>query len=55
MLKGAHVVRCSKTAVEALALIVTEGEGAPDASENSHFARFEKIREIGRASCRERV
>jgi hypothetical protein len=49
MLEGAHVVRCSKTAVEALAIIVTEGEGAPGASDDSHFSRFEKIRAEYRA------
>src|SRR5262249_13439797 len=49
VLKGAHVVRCSKTAVAGLAIIVTEGEGAPGASENSHFSRFEKIRDEYRA------
>lgn len=44
-LKGAHVVRCSKTALEALTIIVTDGEGAPDANANSHFSRFMKIRD----------
>jgi len=44
-LQGAHVVRCLKTALEALAIIVTDGEGAPGSSENSHFSRFLRIRD----------
>ena len=44
-LKGAHVVGCSKTALEALAIIVTEGEGAPGENTSSHFSRFIKIRD----------
>jgi len=48
-LKGAHVVRCSETAVAALAVIVTEGEGAPEGSPNCHFARFRQILEEYRA------
>jgi hypothetical protein len=48
-LREAHVVRCSKSAVEALAIIVTEGEGAPNATETSHFSRFKKIRDEYRA------
>lgn len=48
-LPGAHVVRCAKTALEAMAIIVTDGEGAPGATENSHFSRFRKIRDEHRA------
>jgi hypothetical protein len=48
-LKGAHVVRCSKTALEAMGVIVTDGEGAPGENENSHFSRFMKIRDEYRA------
>jgi hypothetical protein len=47
--RGAHVVGCSKTALEALAVIVTDGEGAPDDNANSHFSRFVKIRDEHRA------
>lgn len=48
-MEGAHVVGCSKTALEALAIIVTEGEGAPGDSTSSHFSRFLKIRDEYRA------
>jgi hypothetical protein len=44
-LQGAHVVRCLKTALEALAIIVTDGEGAPGSRETSHFSRFIRIRD----------
>jgi CDGSH-type Zn-finger protein/uncharacterized Fe-S cluster protein YjdI len=36
-------VRCLKTSLEALDGIVTQGEGAPGHSENSHYQRFLKI------------
>jgi len=48
-IEGAHVVGCSRTAVEALALIVTEGEGAAGANVSSHFSRFMRIRDEYRA------
>jgi CDGSH-type Zn-finger protein/uncharacterized Fe-S cluster protein YjdI len=44
-LNGVEVVRCLKTAVAALAAIVTEGEGASEANDNSHFRRFQQIRD----------
>jgi len=44
-LEGAHVVRCLKTALEALAIIVTDGEGASGSNATSHFSRFMKIRD----------
>jgi hypothetical protein len=43
------VVRCAKTAVEAMAIIVTDGEGAPGANQSSHFSRFIRIRDEYRA------
>lgn len=43
-LNGAKPVLCSKTAVAACDAIITEGEGAPALSPNSHFARFCAIR-----------
>ncbi|HET9989838.1 MAG TPA: ferritin-like domain-containing protein [Kofleriaceae bacterium] len=44
-LDGAAPVRCLPTALAALASIVEQGEGAPDHSETSHYARFAQIRE----------
>jgi CDGSH-type Zn-finger protein/uncharacterized Fe-S cluster protein YjdI len=44
-LKGAERVICLKSALAAFDAIVTQGEGARDAAENSHFARFAAIRE----------
>jgi CDGSH-type Zn-finger protein/uncharacterized Fe-S cluster protein YjdI len=44
-LNGARLVKCSKSALEACATIVVEGEGAAAAAPNSHFARFVAIRE----------
>ena len=42
-LPGARRVICLKTAISALESIVLQGEGAPEHSENSHFARFSAI------------
>lgn len=39
------VVRCVKTAIEALDAIVRQGEGAGAETEGSHYCRFLKIRE----------
>ncbi len=44
-LGGAKPVLCLKTALQAFDAIVTQGEGASEDSENSHFNRFVKIRE----------
>jgi len=44
-LKGAEPVICLKTASAALKYIVEQGEGAPEHSANSHFARFMAIRD----------
>jgi CDGSH-type Zn-finger protein/uncharacterized Fe-S cluster protein YjdI len=43
-LPGTAKVICLKTALAAFAAIVTQGEGAPLSSENSHYQRFAKIR-----------
>ena len=43
-LDGVKPVICIKTALAALASIVEQGEGAPDHSESSHFAKFSQIR-----------
>lgn len=44
-LPGIFAVKCLKTALAAIDAIVIQGEGAPQASEASHFARFLAIRE----------
>jgi len=44
-LTGARTVLCLKTALEALDIIIEEGEGAPAHSENSHYSKFIAIRE----------
>ncbi|UPT63138.1 MAG: CDGSH iron-sulfur domain-containing protein [Hyphomonadaceae bacterium JAD_PAG50586_4] len=44
-LRGAKPVLCSKTAIEACAAIITEGEGASGESPNSHYCRFRHIRD----------
>jgi CDGSH-type Zn-finger protein/uncharacterized Fe-S cluster protein YjdI len=41
----AKPVICSKTALAAFATIREQGEGAPEHSETSHFARFQAIRD----------
>jgi len=43
-LPGIFAVRCLKTALAAIDAIVIQGEGAPQSSETSHFARFLAIR-----------
>ena len=43
-LPGTAKVICLKTALAAFAAIVTQGEGAAQHSENSHYQRFAKIR-----------
>jgi len=43
-LRGIARVRCLRTAQEAIEAIIEQGEGAPDSSEASHFARFRAIR-----------
>jgi CDGSH-type Zn-finger protein/uncharacterized Fe-S cluster protein YjdI len=43
-LPGLTRVRCLKTALTALDGIVTQGEGAPDNTESSHFQRFLDIK-----------
>jgi CDGSH-type Zn-finger protein/uncharacterized Fe-S cluster protein YjdI len=48
-LPGARRVTCIKTAILALESIVLQGEGAPEDSENSHFARFSALRAEYRA------
>jgi CDGSH-type Zn-finger protein/uncharacterized Fe-S cluster protein YjdI len=45
VLKGAKPVLCLKTALQACAAIITEGEGANDENQNSHFCRFRHIRD----------
>jgi CDGSH-type Zn-finger protein/uncharacterized Fe-S cluster protein YjdI len=42
-LLGAKPVICSKTALNAFVTIREQGEGAPEHSETSHFARFQAI------------
>ncbi len=44
-LRGAKPGRCSKTAIAACAAIISEGEGASEESQNSHYCRFRKIRD----------
>ena len=48
-LPGARRVMCLKTAISAFESIVLQGEGAPENSENSHFARFSAMRAEYRA------
>ena len=43
ILAGKPVI-CAKTALAAFAAIVSQGEGAPEHSDDSHFARFAQIR-----------
>ncbi|MFT3699786.1 MAG: ferritin-like domain-containing protein [Kofleriaceae bacterium] len=43
-LNGAKPVICVKTALKALDAIVTQGEGAPGHSEDSHFSKFTAVR-----------
>lgn len=43
-LAGAQPVVCMKTALAALATIVTQGEGAPEHTEDSHYQKFLDIR-----------
>jgi CDGSH-type Zn-finger protein/uncharacterized Fe-S cluster protein YjdI len=43
-LLGARPVLCLKTALQAFEAIVLEGEGSPESSEHSHYARFAAIR-----------
>ncbi len=43
LLAGKPVI-CAKTALAAFTAIVEQGEGAPEHSEDSHFARFTQIR-----------
>lgn len=43
-LLGARPVLCLKTALQAFEAIVLEGEGSPESSANSHYARFAAIR-----------
>jgi CDGSH-type Zn-finger protein/uncharacterized Fe-S cluster protein YjdI len=43
-LAGARPVRCLKTALEAFAAIVEQGEGAPRDSRGSHFQKFLGVR-----------
>jgi CDGSH-type Zn-finger protein/uncharacterized Fe-S cluster protein YjdI len=43
-LSGARPVRCLKTALEAFAAIVEQGEGAPRDSANSHYQKFLAVR-----------
>jgi CDGSH-type Zn-finger protein/uncharacterized Fe-S cluster protein YjdI len=43
-LAGAQPVVCMKTALAALSTIVTQGEGAPEHSEGSHYQKFLEIR-----------
>ena len=43
-LAGAQPVVCMKTAMAALQTIVTQGEGAPDYSEGSHYQKFLGLR-----------
>ena len=44
-LAGVEPVRCTKSALSALTLIVEQGEGAPSHSEGSHFQRFAALRQ----------
>jgi CDGSH-type Zn-finger protein/uncharacterized Fe-S cluster protein YjdI len=44
-LTGAQPVRCLKTALQAFAAIVTQGEGAPRDSQGSHYQKFLGIRD----------
>ncbi len=44
VLGGAKPVLCLKTALQACAAIITEGEGANDENPNSHFCRFRAVR-----------
>jgi CDGSH-type Zn-finger protein/uncharacterized Fe-S cluster protein YjdI len=48
-LTGAQPVRCLKTALQAFAAIVTQGEGAPRDSQGSHYQKFLGIRDELRA------
>jgi CDGSH-type Zn-finger protein/uncharacterized Fe-S cluster protein YjdI len=48
-LTGAQPVRCLKTALQAFAVIVTQGEGAPRDSQGSHYQKFLGIRDELRA------
>jgi CDGSH-type Zn-finger protein/uncharacterized Fe-S cluster protein YjdI len=48
-LTGAQPVRCLKTALQAFAAIVTQGEGAPRDSKGSHYQKFLGIRDELRA------
>lgn len=43
-LAGAQPVVCMKTAMAALETIVTQGEGAPEHTEGSHYQRFLELR-----------
>jgi CDGSH-type Zn-finger protein/uncharacterized Fe-S cluster protein YjdI len=43
-LPGARPVLCLKTALQAFDAIVQQGEGSPESSINSHYARFAAIR-----------
>ncbi len=43
-LAGAEPVICLKTALAALATIVTQGEGAPEHSDGSHYQKFLDVR-----------
>src|SRR5450432_1340922 len=43
-LAGAQPVICKKTALAALATIVTQGEGAPEHSDDSHYQKFSSVR-----------
>ncbi|QGZ94841.1 ferritin-like domain-containing protein [Terricaulis silvestris] len=44
-LSGAKPVLCTKTAKQACAAIITQGEGASEENPDSHYCRFRKIRE----------
>jgi CDGSH-type Zn-finger protein/uncharacterized Fe-S cluster protein YjdI len=44
-LSQAPVVRCLKTALQALDAIVAQGEGAADESTDSHYCRFVRVRD----------
>jgi len=45
VLTGANAVLCAKTAKGACVSIITQGEGASEESEGSHFCRFRHIRD----------
>lgn len=45
VLGGAKAVLCAKTAKGACEAIISQGEGASEESENSHFCRFRHIRD----------